>query len=68
MSNNRSERLGMRVNPEDKKRWKQAASHQNSSLSMWIETVLNILSDQILGPRPPQAPKGQLQIGENEND
>ncbi len=47
----RSDRLGMRVRAEDKKRWKEAARRQNSSMSMWIETVLNMLSDQILGPR-----------------
>lgn len=52
----RSDRLGMRVRAEDKKRWKEAAARQNSSMSMWIETVLNMLSDQILGPKetPPK--------------
>jgi len=47
----RSDRLGMRVRTEDKKRWKEAARRQNLSMSMWIEVVLNMLSDQILGPR-----------------
>lgn len=46
----RSDRLGMRVRPEDKKRWAQAAARQHSSMSEWIETVLNILAGQILGP------------------
>lgn len=50
----RNDRLGMRVRPEDKRRWKEAASRQNSSMSEWIETVLNMLSDQILGPRTVQ--------------
>lgn len=53
----RSDRLGMRVRAEDKKRWKEAARRQNSSMSMWIETVLNMLSDQILGPRESEQKK-----------
>jgi predicted HicB family RNase H-like nuclease len=35
------ERLGMRVNPEDKKRWEKAAIANGLSLSAWIEKVLN---------------------------
>lgn len=35
------ERLGMRVNPDDKKAWEAAAIQQGLSLSAWIEKVLN---------------------------
>lgn len=56
----RNDRLGMRVRPEDKERWKQAAARQNSSMSMWIETVLNIISDQILGPKQSVPTKDQM--------
>lgn len=62
----RNDRLGMRVRPEDKERWKLAAARQNSSMSMWIETVLNMLSDQILGPRQPVQTKGQLSLDETD--
>lgn len=58
----RSDRLGMRVRPQDKERWRQAAARQNSSMSMWIETVLNILAGQILGPPTQEPQKGQLSL------
>lgn len=62
----RNDRLGMRVRPEDKERWKEAAARQNSSMSMWIETVLNIISDQILGPRQSVPTKGQISFDETD--
>lgn len=63
----RNDRLGMRVRPEDKERWKQAATRQNISMSMWIETVLNMLSDQILGPRQSVSTRGQLSLDDVED-
>lgn len=35
------ERLGMRVDPEDKKKWERAALASGQSLSTWIEKTLN---------------------------
>lgn len=35
------ERLGMRVNPDDKKKWEKAALVKGQSLSTWIEKTLN---------------------------
>lgn len=62
----RNDRLGMRVKPEDKQRWKAAAAKHNLSMSMWIEQVLNMLADQALGPRKSVQTKGQLSLEEDE--
>jgi len=37
----RTDRLGMRVKPSDKKRWKEQAALEGLSLSSWIEQCLN---------------------------
>lgn len=37
----RTERLGIRVMPSDKQKWKDAARAESLSLSAWIERKLN---------------------------
>jgi predicted HicB family RNase H-like nuclease len=46
----RSDRLGTRCKPSDKKKWKKAAKAAGMSLSAWIEQTLNEKSDDAKHP------------------
>jgi predicted HicB family RNase H-like nuclease len=46
------ERLGMRVNPEDKKRWETIAIADGLSLSAWVEKTLNAQAAKANRPEP----------------
>lgn len=47
----RTDRLGLRVNPQDKKRWKEAAAKVDMSMSAWIEINLNRIANDMLGQK-----------------